>query len=59
MVKRSGMAEKVRWTGDPPAFAHVLEGSIVLRQDEAGMDEAEARAVFDLGKDERDHGVEP
>jgi hypothetical protein len=37
-----------------PAFAHVLEGSIVLRQDEAGMDEAEARAVFDLG-----NGVEP
>src|SRR5208282_4631011 len=42
-----------------PAFAHVLEGSIVLRQDETGMDEAKAGAVFDLGKDERDRGVEP
>jgi len=33
-----------------PAFAHFFEGSIILRPDEAGMDEAEARAVFDLEK---------
>src|SRR5579859_7999084 len=42
-----------------PAVAHVLEGSVVLGQDEARMDKAKARSVLDAGKRERDDGIEP
>src|SRR5215475_3150565 len=42
-----------------PSFAHVLESSCVLRQDEAGMDKAKTRAVFNPGKDPRDDSIQP
>src|SRR4051812_25915586 len=41
-----------------PAFAHILERSIVLREHEAGVDKAKARSVLGPGKDERNDGVE-
>ena len=41
-----------------PAFAHALERSIVLGQHEAGVDQANARSVFGLGKGEGDDGLE-
>jgi hypothetical protein len=42
-----------------PSFAHVLESSVILRRDEAGMDKAKARSVFNSGKNPRDDSLQP
>jgi hypothetical protein len=42
-----------------PTFAHVRERRLVLRQHEAGVDKAKARAVFNPGKAERDDRLQP
>jgi hypothetical protein len=41
-----------------PSLAHVLESSVILRRDEAGMDKAKARSVLNPGKGPRDDCVE-
>src|SRR6185436_6820113 len=41
-----------------PTVAHASEGSLVLRQHEAGMDKAKARAVSDPGQGPGDDGVQ-
>src|SRR3977135_1213868 len=42
-----------------PHFTHILESSVVLRRDEAGMDKAKARSVFNPGKNPRDDSLQP
>jgi len=42
-----------------PTLAHGIESRIVLRRDEAGMNKAKARSIFNPGKDPRDYSVQP
>src|SRR5260370_31032296 len=42
-----------------PTIAHVLESGMVLREHEAGVDKAKARAVCNPGKGPRDDRVQP
>src|SRR5271165_5455496 len=42
-----------------PSLAHVPESRVVLRRDEAGMDEAKPRSVVDPAEDQRDDRVQP
>jgi hypothetical protein len=47
------------WDNLLPASAHILESHIVLRQHEAGVDNAKARAVCNPGQGEGDDCVQP
>src|SRR5271165_7262543 len=42
-----------------PSLAHVPESRVVLRRDEAGMDEAKPRSIVDPAEDQRDDRVQP
>src|SRR5260370_21753872 len=42
-----------------PTIPHVLESGMVLREHEAGVDKAKARAVCNPGKGPRDDRVQP
>jgi len=47
------------WDNLLPTVVHVLERNFVVREREAGVDQAKARSVFNPGKGERDDSVQP